>query len=65
MKAENIIEGSLEISSNSRLEIAAQILNGMISSTPLVDRTKVNKILWANIALDWAEALIKEDAKRK
>jgi hypothetical protein len=41
-----------------RLQIATAILNGMISSPPMVDRTKVNKQKWARIALAWADALL-------
>jgi hypothetical protein len=40
------------------LLIAATILNGMISSNPIVDRTKVDKALWARLAVEWADALI-------
>lgn len=41
-----------------RLLIGATILNGMISSTPVIDRTKVDKRLWSRIALNWADALL-------
>lgn len=42
-----------------RLEIATFILNGMISSTPIVDRTEVDKDIWSKIAVEWADKLIK------
>lgn len=45
-----------------RLQLAALVLNGMISSNPVVDRTKVDKDLWARIAVEWTSALIVADA---
>lgn len=49
---------ALEKAAAPRVELAALILNGMISSPPIVDRTKVNKKLWARIAVEWADALL-------
>jgi hypothetical protein len=43
---------------NERTQVAVQILSGMIASTPIVDRTKVDKKEWAKIAVEWADALI-------
>lgn len=45
-------------------EIAAFMLNAMIASAPIADRTKINKKKWASIAWDWAEVLHKENIKR-
>jgi hypothetical protein len=47
-----------ELSVPINLLVATVILNGMISSTPIVDRTTVDKKRWARIALEWADALI-------
>lgn len=46
-----------------RLEIAAIILNGLISSPPIVDRTTVDKMFWAKIAVQWADELMKANAE--
>lgn len=37
---------------------AAQALKGMLSSPPIVDRTKVDKPKWAGIAYEWADAML-------
>ena len=37
-----------------------QILSAMITSTPVVDRTTVNKKLWAKISFDWADVWLEE-----
>ena len=42
-----------------RLAIATDILNGMISSTPIVDREGVDKDKWCKVAVEWAVKLIK------
>lgn len=38
---------------------AGQALNGMLASDSSVDRTKVNKSVWANVAYDFAAAMLK------
>lgn len=44
----------------NRLEIATQILSGMLSSSPIADRTQIDKRAWVKIALQWADILIAE-----
>lgn len=41
-----------------RRMFANSALNGMLSSFPLCDRTKVNKKKWAKQAWEWADAMI-------
>ena len=41
---------------------AGQALQGMISSSPVVDRTKVDKTIWAAVAYAFADAML---AKRE
>lgn len=43
----------------TRLEVATQILNGMLASTPLCDRTAIDKKRWCKVAVEWADLLIK------
>lgn len=38
---------------------AAQCLNGMLSSAPVVDRMTVDKILWTRQAYEWADVMMK------
>jgi hypothetical protein len=38
---------------------AGQALNGMIGSDSSVDRTKVSKRVWAAVAYDFADAMLK------
>lgn len=40
--------------------IACQVLNGMLSSPPLIDRAKVDKVRWVRIAYEWADELIRQ-----
>lgn len=48
-----------------RETIALSILNGMISSPPEgVDRLKIDKKLWVNIAFDWADHFIEREQKK-
>jgi hypothetical protein len=42
-----------------RLPVAGSILGGMLASSPLCDRTKIDREKWVKIALDWADILIK------
>lgn len=43
----------------TREEIAAMILNGMISSPPEgINRFKVDKLNWCKIAFEWADNFI-------
>lgn len=39
-------------------------LQGMISSTPVADRTLVDKAAWAVVAYDFADAMVSEKRKR-
>lgn len=39
--------------------IATAALNGMLASDSSVDRTKVNKRVWAKVAYDFADAMMK------
>lgn len=43
---------------------ALAILNGMISSPPIVDRETVDKPKWSQIAYEWADALLAERTRR-
>lgn len=43
---------------------AAAALQGMLASDSSVDRTKVNKAIWAKIAYAFADALLAEREKR-
>lgn len=47
-----------QIRQQLRREFAVVILNGMISSAPIANRVTVNKPLWVDIAIDWADELI-------
>jgi hypothetical protein len=38
---------------------AAKALNGMLASDSSVDRTKVNKAKWAEVAYEFADAMLK------
>lgn len=63
------IPGSLKIQLRQHEEylldsFAAEALNGMLASPPIVDRSKVNKAKWAKLAYEWGEAMIKERRKR-
>lgn len=42
---------------------AAAALQGMLSSDSSVDRTKVNKRTWANVAYSFADAMLAERDK--
>jgi hypothetical protein len=42
-----------------RDSLAAAALNGMLSSAPMCDRTKVDKPKWCRIAYDWADQMLK------
>lgn len=46
-----------------REEFAKTFLAAMISSPPIVDRTKVDKKKWGLIAIEWADVLLTELAK--
>jgi|SRR3990167_2093096 len=46
-----------------RSTTAVAVLQGMIASAPMVDRTKVNKNAWAKVAVEFADALLVELAK--
>jgi hypothetical protein len=37
--------------------MAAYALQGMIASSPLCDRTKIDKRKWSRIAYEWADAM--------
>jgi hypothetical protein len=41
-----------------RDKFAGQALNGMLASTALCDRTKVNKLTWATVAFEFADAML-------
>lgn len=43
-----------------RIDTAARVLTGMLASTPLIDRTKINTRVWCEVAVDWADKLIEE-----
>lgn len=43
---------------NIRDRFAAQALNGMISSSPMCDRTEVDKAKWASVAYEFADAML-------
>jgi hypothetical protein len=38
---------------------AATALGAMIASAPLCDRSHINKRVWAGVAYDWADAMLK------
>ncbi len=46
-----------------RRQIATNVLNGMLASAPLCDRTKVNKKAWVKVAYAFADELIKQGRK--
>ena len=41
-----------------RDEFAMAAIAGMIASCPVTDRTEINKRIWANVAYDFADALL-------
>ena len=47
-----------------RRAIATHMLQGMLASAPLTDRTEVDKDLWSQQALQWADALIRNTLQR-
>lgn len=50
--------GEYEDGMTLRTYVATSILNGMISSTPIVDREIIDKKKWSVTAVKWADALI-------
>jgi hypothetical protein len=41
-------------------QFAAAVLTGMIASSPIADRTKVDKAKWAKVAYDFAASMMAE-----
>ena len=41
-----------------RDDFAARALQGMIESAPTCNRTKINKRRWAQVAYEWADAML-------
>ena len=65
----NAIQGVRDFSMRTQEEkirrsIATHLLSGMIASSPVVDRTKVDKRKWAKVAYEFADALIAEGNKK-
>ena len=46
-------------SESLRDRFAMAALTGMLSSAPIVDRTKVGKLKWAQVAYTFADAMLK------
>lgn len=47
-----------------RDHFAIGALHGMLQSAPLCDRTAINKKKWAEVAYDWADAMLEVRKKR-
>lgn len=43
-----------------RIRVATEVLNGMLASAPIVDRSKVDKASWTEIAYKWADEILKQ-----
>lgn len=46
-----------------RDEFAKAALQGMLASTPLMDRTRVKKEIWCRVAYEWADEMLKARLK--
>lgn len=41
-----------------RIRVATEVLNGMLASVLIVDRLKVDKARWTEIAYQWADEVL-------
>lgn len=63
MKTRNqqaVVEAALAADREAALRdvFAGVALGGMLASAPVVDRSTVNKPLWARLSYEWADAML-------
>lgn len=52
-----------QIGGDQRFEAAVACLQGMLASPPIVDRVSVDRSVWANVAVEFADALLERLAR--